>query len=54
MIVVNADLSEDEQAKAFLHECLHIYNDDFDHVSSEGVQSVEERTHAQLNRLLAI
>lgn len=51
-IVVNADLSEDEQAKAFLHECLHIYNDDFN--SNQDVNTIEARTHAQLDRLLAL
>lgn len=52
MVVINANESPDEQAKAFLHEMLHIYNDDFNLVADEGVQSIESRTHEQLARLL--
>ena len=43
-ILINADISEEEQAKAFLHEMFHIWNHDFD--SKESVQQIEERAHS--------
>ena len=53
LIVVNADESPDEQAKAFLHEMLHIWNDDFNDPVG-NVQVIEARTHRQLRRLLEL
>ena len=51
MVIVNADLPQEERAKAFLHEMLHIYNDDFERVLSEGIQRIEADAHEQLDRL---
>ena len=51
MVIINADLPEEEQEKAFLHEMLHIYNDDFERVLSEGIQRIETDAHEQLDRL---
>lgn len=41
MVIINADLPEEEQEKTFLHEMLHIYRDDFSRVKAEGVQAIE-------------
>ena len=41
MVIINADLPEEEQEKAFLHEMLHIYRDDFTRVKTENVQAIE-------------
>lgn len=53
MIVVNADESPDKQAETFLHEMLHIWNDDFNDPVG-NVQVIEARTHRQLRRLLEL
>lgn len=54
MILINSEDSPDGQACAFLHEMLHLWNDDFNRVAVEGVQAVEARTHRQLRRLLEL
>ena len=41
MVIINANLPEEEQEKAFLHEMLHIYRDDFTRVKTENVQAIE-------------
>ncbi len=46
MVIINADLPEEEQEKAFLHEMLHIYRDDFTRAKSLGVQEVEAQIRA--------
>ena len=45
MVIINADLPEAEQEKAFLHEMLHIYRDDFTRAQTEGVQTIEAQAH---------
>lgn len=51
LILVNADHTADEQAAAFLHEMLHIWNRDTQ--SAEPAADIERRTRAQLLRILA-
>ena len=51
LIMLNSADPEDEQRRAFLHEMLHIYNDDFERVLSEGIQRIETDAHEQLARL---
>lgn len=51
LIMLNSADPEDEQRTAFLHEMLHIYNDDFERVLSDGIQRIETETHEQLARL---
>lgn len=51
-VFVNSGLSKDEQAAAFLHECLHIWNNDFN--SGKAASEIEESTHKQLKRISAI
>ena len=51
-IILNADDSEDMRRRAFVHEALHIYEDDFQRVKTEGVQAVESRTHELTDRIL--
>ncbi len=53
MIVVNADESPEQQTVTFLHEMLHIWNDDFNN-PVDDVQTIEARTHRQLRRLLEL
>ena len=53
MIIVNADLPEDKQTKAFLHECLHIWNRDFERTETESVGQIEARTHRQIEQFLS-
>lgn len=48
-IVINKNKSELEQEEAFLHECLHLWNNDFD--SNSSVDQIEERTHQQLRQV---
>lgn len=49
IICINNLLSEEEQQQAFIHEMLHIYNNDFN--SGDSVQAIEERTHKAAERL---
>lgn len=51
-IMINAADPEDEQRSTFLHEMLHVYNNDFQTVAAEGIQSVEIRTHEQIRTAL--
>ena len=50
MIFINADLPEEEQQRAFLHEMLHIWNRDLDS-KGESVQEIESRTHRIIDSL---
>lgn len=50
-IYINEDQTQDEQAAAFLHECLHIYHDDFNNTRTAG--ELEEERHAELKRIFA-
>ena len=50
-IYINEDRTQDEQAAAFLHECLHIYHDDFNSTRTAG--EIEEERHAELKRIFA-
>lgn len=50
-IYINEDQTQDEQAAAFLHECLHIYHDDFNSTRTAG--ELEEERHAELKRIFA-
>ena len=48
-IYINDTLSPDEQAAAFLHEMLHVWNNDFN--SNEAADHIEKNTHEQLKRI---
>ena len=50
MIVTNKKDSEDQQAASFLHECLHLFHDDFNTEMSVG--EIETKRHQELPRLL--
>ena len=52
-IMINADLSDNKQAEAFLHECLHIWNRDFERTETESVGQIEARTHRQIEQFLS-
>ena len=51
-IFINSDQTDDERAAAFLHECLHIYHNDF--ASQESADSIEKARHAELKRICEI
>ena len=51
-IYVNNKLDPDSQAAAFLHEMLHIWNDDFN--KDADADHIEKQTHAQLKRISEI
>lgn len=42
-IIVNANLTAEEQEKAFIHEALHIWHDDFN--SGKTAQEIETERH---------
>ena len=48
-IMVNSEMSEDERAAAFLHECLHLW-----HRDHETGADVEAERHAEIMRVLEI
>ena len=48
-IWINSNLDADDQAAAFLHEMLHIWNNDFD--SKDDADQIEQRTHEQMKRI---
>ena len=50
IIVINSRNSQDEQAAAFLHECLHIWHKD--HEGGKDVQELEAIRHDELKRVL--
>lgn len=51
-VVINSTKDEDTQAAAFLHECLHIWNED--HTGGRTPDEIETFTHEQLDRILKI
>ena len=51
-ILLNSKDSEDIKAASFLHECLHIYHDDFS--SGQTADAIEAKRHAEMGRLLEI
>lgn len=51
-IYINSDQTNDEQAAAFLHECLHIYHNDS--CSPELADSIEHSRRAELLRILKL
>lgn len=51
-IFINDTLDPDDQAAAFLHECLHIWNGD--HTSKDDADHIEKKTHEQLLHVLLI
>lgn len=50
-IMLNSADPEDEQRRAYLHEMLHIFNDDFDRVAVEGASAVEAQVHSLIEQL---
>ena len=51
-MLINAGETPDEQAAAFIHEMLHIWNKDFE--SGDSLQEIEARTHEQAKRILSL
>ena len=51
-VMVNGTKSKEEQAAAFLHECLHIWH--CDHVSGLSADRIEAMRRAELKKLLKI
>ena len=51
IVMLNAGQSEAEQARTFLHEVLHIWRGDHDRAAHEGVQKIENETHAFMESL---
>lgn len=52
MVIINADRSREEQVHSFLHEMLHIYNEDFSRVDSGvSVSDIEKQTNDQLRSI---
>ena len=52
MIITNKKDSKDQQAASFLHECLHLFHDDFN--SDLSVDAIETERHQELPRLLEL
>lgn len=51
-IFINADQTEDQKTASFLHECLHIYHNDFD--TQNSADRIEKTRHAELRRLVQL
>ena len=47
--IINSSLDQEEQAAAFIHECVHILNRD--HLKTEPVQEIEAKVHEQLKAI---
>ena len=54
MVCVNSNVSEDQQAAAFLHECLHIWHDDLRSNGGIPAGSLEHIRHEELKRIATI
>lgn len=52
IIYLNSTKTDDERAAAFLHECLHIYHNDFD--SNNAAGNIEQARHSELLHILQI
>ncbi len=52
LVMINSKLSEDEQAASFLHECLHLWHDDFN--SNVPVRKIEETRAGEVKRLIEL
>ena len=52
IICLNSEKTDDERAAGFIHECLHIYRDDFKR--PEPADHIEQTRHNELLRLLQI
>jgi len=53
IVALNADLTEDEQAAAFLHEMLHLYHGDLNKENTTA-REIEEERQEEMQRLLRI
>lgn len=53
-VCINSALDPDQQAAAFLHECLHIWHDDLRSNSGIPVGSLEDIRHEELKRIATI
>ena len=52
LIAVNADLPEDEQLIAFIHECIHIFYDDVRTMNPKEVGFLEYLRHEQTEEVV--
>ena len=53
LILINSEIPEAEQQRAFLHEMRHIYNGDHENPAAD-INELERRAHAQDDELTAI
>ena len=51
LVVLNGSKTPDEQALAFLHECLHIYHGDSSKREGKTADQLEKERNAELKRL---
>ena len=49
-IFINKNLPDQEKIRTFIHEMLHLYNNDFE--QGEDVVSIESRTHRATDELM--
>ena len=50
LIVIGDDLTDDEATKAFIHECLHIWRDDYG--KFERATNIEADVRKEIKRLV--
>ena len=50
-VVINENATQDEKAAGFLHECLHIWHNDFK--EGQQITKLEKQRAAELKRLFA-
>lgn len=50
IIAINSGLSAEDQERAFIHECLHLWEQGT--VKDSSVDEIERETHAKANSLL--
>lgn len=46
-VLINGDLTKEEQTAAFWHAVRHIQNDDFERVEQYGIQAIEAEAHKE-------
>ena len=44
-VLINGDLTQEEQAAAFWHAVRHIQHNDFERVERYGIQQIEKEAH---------
>lgn len=49
-VIINSDKDSEDQLKAFLHECVHIWSGDLE-ADTADINALEEDRHAQTDKL---